>query len=122
AHIEGAAYITGVGAPASGSQHVRLVALRAGRSKLWRRVRRRVPWLGIRIRTEEVHRPELTAMVRQQLADLEWAGFRASVGARAGAGARCASSVPVTETSSCAASCTASAAESSSSCAATATA
>ena len=83
AHVDGAAYITGVGAPASGSQHVKLVALRAGRFKLWRRLRRRVPWLGIRIRTEEVQRPELTAMVRQQLADLSWAGFRASVGARA---------------------------------------
>jgi CDP-glycerol glycerophosphotransferase len=83
AHVDGAAYITGVGAPSPGSQHVKLVALRAGRFKLWRRMRRRVPWLGIRVRTEEVRRPEFTAMVRQQLADLEWAGWRASVSARA---------------------------------------
>jgi len=81
--IDGAAYITGVGAPSPGSQHVKLVALRAGRFKLWRRMRRRVPWLGIRVRTEEVRRPEFTSMVRQQLADLEWAGWRASVSARA---------------------------------------
>ena len=81
AHIEGSAFITAIGAPERDSQEIRIVALRAGRWRLWRRVRRRMPWLGIRIRTEPVHRPELTAATRQRLVDVQWAGFHATVSA-----------------------------------------
>jgi CDP-glycerol glycerophosphotransferase len=82
AHIEGSAFITAIGAPAEGSQRLSIVALRAGRFRWWRRVRRRLPWLGIRVHTEAVHRPELTAVTRQRLVDVAWGGFHASVSAK----------------------------------------
>ncbi len=81
AHIDGSAFITAIGAAEEGSQAIRIVALRAGKYRWWRRVRRRVPWLGIRVRTELVRRPELTAVTRQRLVDVQWSGFHATVAA-----------------------------------------
>ncbi|MCW2966588.1 MAG: glycosyltransferase [Solirubrobacteraceae bacterium] len=79
AHIEGSAFITAIGAATEDAQRVSIVALRAGRFRWWRRVRRRMPWLGVHVRTEAVLRPELTAETRQRLVDVSWAGFSASV-------------------------------------------
>ena len=82
AHIEGSAFITAIGAPTEGSQRLSIVALRAGRIRWWRRVRRRLPWMGMRVHTDAVHRPELTAATRQRLVDVAWGGFHASVSAK----------------------------------------
>lgn len=79
AHIRGSAFITAIGAPEEGAQEIHVVALRMGRYRWWRRVRRKVPWLGIRVKTEPVHRPELTAATRQRLVDVQWGGFHATV-------------------------------------------
>lgn len=79
AHIDGSAFITAIGAPTQDAQQITIVALRAGRFRWWRRVRRRVPWLGTNIKTELVHRPELTAATRQRLVDVQWGGFHATV-------------------------------------------
>jgi CDP-glycerol glycerophosphotransferase len=81
AHIRGSAFITAIGAPEQDSQEIHIVALRMGRYRWWRRVRRKVPWLGIRVKTEAVHRPELTAATRQRLVDVQWGGFHATVSA-----------------------------------------
>src|SRR3954454_20175456 len=81
AHIRGSAFITAIGAPEEGFQQLSIVALRAGRYRWWRRVRRRVPWLGIRVKTEPEQRPALTAETRQRLVDVQWAGFHATVSA-----------------------------------------
>lgn len=81
AHIRGSAFITAIGAPEPESQEIHIVALRMGRYRWWRRVRRKVPWLGIRVKTETVQRPELTAATRQRLVDVGWGGFHATVGA-----------------------------------------
>ena len=51
-HIDGSAFITAIGTPEQGAQSIRIVALRVGKSHLWRRVRRKIPWLGIRVHTE----------------------------------------------------------------------
>ncbi|MFL5844410.1 MAG: CDP-glycerol glycerophosphotransferase family protein [Solirubrobacteraceae bacterium] len=81
AHLRGSAFITAIGAAEKDAQEIRIVALRMGRYRWWRRVRRKVPWLGIRIKTEAVQRPELTAAVRSRLVDVQWAGFHATVSA-----------------------------------------
>ncbi|MCW2989969.1 MAG: sle [Solirubrobacterales bacterium] len=81
AHIRGSAFITAIGAPEQGAQEIHIVALRMGRYRWWRRVRRKVPWLGIRVKTEAVQRPELTAVTRQRLVDVQWGGFHATVSA-----------------------------------------
>lgn len=81
AHLRGSAFITAIGAPEEHSQEIHIVALRMGRYRWWRRVRRKVPWLGIRIKTEAVRRPDLTAATRQRLVDVQWGGFHATVGA-----------------------------------------
>src|SRR4051812_2248631 len=81
AHIRGSAFITAIGAAEEGFQELSIVALRAGRFRWWRRVRRKVPWLGIRIKTEPEHRPALTGETRQRLVDVGWAGFHATVSA-----------------------------------------
>ena len=81
AHIHGSAFITAIGAPEENAQEIHIVALRMGRYRWWRRVRRKVPWLGIRVKTEAVRRPELTAATRQRLVDVQWGGFHATVGA-----------------------------------------
>lgn len=66
--IEGYAYIDLLGAPSPESQSVELVARRRG---LWRR--------RLRLRTERVHRPDVTASSAQQVADLQWSGFTATL-------------------------------------------
>jgi CDP-glycerol glycerophosphotransferase len=68
--IEGWAYVTMIGAPEPGSQSVALVARRRGS-------RRR-----LRLQTEPVYRPDVTAMAAQEFASLDWAGFAATVDAR----------------------------------------
>lgn len=81
-HLDGSAFITAIGTPEQGAQSIRIVALRVGRSVLWRRVRRKIPWLGIHVHTETgIHRPDLTAFTKQRLVDVRWAGFHATVSA-----------------------------------------
>lgn len=73
-HVEGFTYVGGIGAPAPGTQRVTVKALRPGRL---RRIRLVVS--GIRLKTVAVERPDVTAKTRQQLADLSWSGFRATI-------------------------------------------
>ncbi len=68
--IEGYAYITMLGAPRPDSQEVELVA----RQRNWWRRR-------LRLRTERVHRPDVTAAALQQFAALDWSGFVATLDA-----------------------------------------
>ena len=74
--IRGFGYITGIGAPAPGSQKVRIVALQAGRLR-----RVRLYLAPLRLETTPVRRPDATARSGQALTDLEWSGFEARVGA-----------------------------------------
>ena len=62
--LEGHAYIEQIGAPARETQRVELVLRRVGS--------RRRP---LRLRTEQVHRPDVTAAAGQELAALDWSGF-----------------------------------------------
>jgi CDP-glycerol glycerophosphotransferase len=64
-HVEGFAFVNQIGAPAPGSQSVELVARR--RSS-WRR--------RVSFPTEQVRRPDVTAAAAQQVAPLDWTGFR----------------------------------------------
>ncbi len=66
--IEGYAYIDMLGAPEPGSRKLELVAKHLG----W-------PPKRIRLHTEEVHRPDLTASSAQQLVSLDYAGFVATL-------------------------------------------
>jgi CDP-glycerol glycerophosphotransferase len=68
--IEGYAYVDLIGAPEAGAQKVELVARRVG-SRFSR----------IRLRTAAVHRPDVTANSAQQLANLDWSGFVATLDA-----------------------------------------
>ncbi|MEA2457527.1 MAG: CDP-glycerol glycerophosphotransferase, partial [Thermoleophilaceae bacterium] len=72
--VRGHTFVHGIGAPTPETQRVRVVALRRGRL---RRVRL---WLSpIRWKTSAVERPDVTANSRQQLADLRWSGFEATL-------------------------------------------
>ena len=62
--IEGSAYIGMIGAPRRDSQTVELVVRRPG----WIRGR-------LRVETEPVYRPDVTAESAQQFASLDWSGF-----------------------------------------------
>jgi CDP-glycerol glycerophosphotransferase len=66
--IEGYAYIDMIGAPEPDSQEVELVA----RSTDWWPRR-------LKLRTQAVHRPDVTASAAQQLAGLDWSGFVATL-------------------------------------------
>ena len=76
--ISGFAYVSGIGAPAPGSQRVSVSALRPGRL---RRVRLHVAPL--RLKTTAVERPDATAISRQPVRDLRWSGFEATLDPRA---------------------------------------
>jgi CDP-glycerol glycerophosphotransferase len=71
--VEGWAYISGVGAPAPGSQRVSLVAVRLGRL---RRLRRTVA--GARLKTSATSRPDITAAGKRPF-DVTWSGFSATL-------------------------------------------
>jgi CDP-glycerol glycerophosphotransferase len=75
--IEGWAYIDGIGAAERRSQHITLTAVPPGRLQS---VRRRIG--GVRMRAEPVHRPDLVRANGTELADVTWAGFRATLDAR----------------------------------------
>ncbi len=76
--VRGYTFLHGIGAPTPDTQVVRVVALRRGRL---RRVRL---WLTpIRWRTKTVERPDVTASARQQLVDLRWSGFEATLDPKA---------------------------------------
>ena len=84
--IRGFGYITGIGAPAPGSQKVSVVALQAGRLR-----RVRLYLAPLQLATETVRRPDATARSGQALTDLAWAGFEARLdpaGARGQGGRR----------------------------------
>ncbi|MGH3040283.1 MAG: bifunctional glycosyltransferase/CDP-glycerol:glycerophosphate glycerophosphotransferase, partial [Gaiellaceae bacterium] len=66
--IEGYAYLSMIGAPTAGSQSVELVARRGG--LLERR---------LRLPTDSVWRPDVTEDASQQVAALDWSGFRATL-------------------------------------------
>jgi CDP-glycerol glycerophosphotransferase (TagB/SpsB family)/glycosyltransferase involved in cell wall biosynthesis len=66
--IEGYAYIDMIGAPEPDSQEVELVARGTGR---WARP--------LKLRTERMYRPDVTADASQQLAGLDWSGFVATL-------------------------------------------
>jgi len=68
--IYGSAYLTRIGAPAQGFQHLRFVLRKAGSLR------------STRLQVEELRRPELTADAAG-LVDLEWAGFVATLPAEA---------------------------------------
>ena len=72
--IRGFAYVTGIGAPQPGSQRVGLSVLPPGRL---RRVRLRLT--PVRLRTRSVERADATARSEQELTDLSWSGFEATV-------------------------------------------
>ena len=76
--VEGIAYISRIGAPERDTQQVTVTALRRGR-RLRRLRRLRLKTSGIRLPTEPVHRPDVTARSRQSVADLSWSGFRATI-------------------------------------------
>jgi CDP-glycerol glycerophosphotransferase len=76
-HVDGWAFISGIGAPEPDSQRVRIVAVAPGR---FGRLRRALP--GHRFRTMPVHRPELAAPRGQGAWDLAWSGFSASLDTR----------------------------------------
>jgi CDP-glycerol glycerophosphotransferase len=66
--LVGYAYIDLLGAPEPGSQRVELTAVRSG-----------FPPKRLRLRIEEVHRPDLTSATAQQLTSLDYAGFVAAL-------------------------------------------
>lgn len=66
--IEGYAYLDRIGAPDRGSQTVELL-VRGSRGDST-----------IRVPTEPVHRPDLTADADKNLLDLDWSGFKATLG------------------------------------------
>ncbi|MEA2429443.1 MAG: CDP-glycerol glycerophosphotransferase, partial [Thermoleophilaceae bacterium] len=72
--VEGFTYISGVGAPAPDTQQVAVSALRPGRLR-----RLRLITSAVKLKTEVVERPDVTAKTRQRLVDLRWAGFRTTI-------------------------------------------
>jgi CDP-glycerol glycerophosphotransferase len=75
--VKGNAFIRGIGAARPDTQQLKVVALRRGRL---RRVRIRLT--AVKLDAKLVRRPDVTAAVPQRLADLEWAGFEASLDPR----------------------------------------
>jgi CDP-glycerol glycerophosphotransferase len=69
-HIEGFAYIDLIGAPEVDAQKVELVVRRVG-SRLGR----------LTLPATSVHRPDVTASAAQQVANLDWSGFAATLDA-----------------------------------------
>jgi CDP-glycerol glycerophosphotransferase len=69
--IEGYAYVELIGAPHKRSQKVDLLVRRVG-----------ARWRSLRIGTEEVYRPDVTAAADGPVANLDWCGFRATFDAR----------------------------------------
>ena len=72
--IAGSAYITGIGAPSEDTQTVQVKLLRSGRLK-----RLRLLVSGTKLPTTTGRRPDVTASERQQLVDLTWSGFEATL-------------------------------------------
>jgi CDP-glycerol glycerophosphotransferase len=75
--ISGFTYITGIGAPEPDTQRVTVTLLRSGPLK-----RLRLLVSGKKFDTSLHERPDVTANERQQLVDLHWSGFSASLDPR----------------------------------------
>ncbi|MEA2386816.1 MAG: CDP-glycerol glycerophosphotransferase, partial [Thermoleophilaceae bacterium] len=75
--VTGSAYITGIGAPEEDTQRISVSMLRGGRLK-----RVRLMLAAIKLDTSVRRRPDVTASERQQLVDLTWSGFEATLDPR----------------------------------------